>query len=460
MHFGSSSFYRRMLSIALPVMAQLFIQNLVSLIDNFMVAGLGDIKMSGVNVAGQINFIILVLVNGVLCAGGGIFMSQYKGAGDKGGMRQVFSYKLIATLVPAIAFTLFCATNPAPVLALMVRGNAAAQEIIVQAATYERVLAWTWIPFAVSVSISSSLRETGEVHVPLIISVTATLVNTIGNYILIYGHFGAPRLEVTGAAVATIIARTAEMIAFIVYVIVKKPDFVGTVRDIVSVQQKLAFTILAKSAMIAISEMSWVLSETVATALYNSRGGAEIVSGMAAGFTIANLFFVSLSGIYTATGVVMGMTLGAGKLDSVRAQKVWITNGACVFGIFVMLLGFASTLFIPLVFANLSSAARAISRGVVFTMAAYMPLWCLLNAQFSISRTGGDTAMGAIVDLTANLLIFVPGMFLLTYFTTLGPVAMYAIVKLSDLEKVAVASLWLRKEKWLHNLAAENAVSA
>ena len=77
-YFGTSSFYKRALSIALPVMAQLLIQNFVSLIDNFMVAGLGDIKMSGVNVSGQINFIFMILIN-TICMSGGFFMSQFYG---------------------------------------------------------------------------------------------------------------------------------------------------------------------------------------------------------------------------------------------------------------------------------------------------------------------------------------------------------------------------------------------
>lgn len=438
-------------------MAQLLIQNLVSLIDNFMVAGLGDIKMSGVNVAGQINFIFLVLINNVLCNGGGIFMSQYKGARDKNGMQQVFRYKLIVCLSAAVAFTAFCAINPAPVLGLMVRGNAAAAEIVAQAVAYERVIAWTWIPMVITTAITSSLRETGEVRVPLIISVIATLINTIGNYILIYGNFGAPRLEVTGAAISTIIARTVEVIIFIIYVNVKRPDFFTHIRDIFKVRLNLAGKILTKSAMIAVSEMTWVGSETVSTALYNSRGGAEIVSGMAAGFAIANLFFISFSGIFTATGVLMGTTLGAGRLDEAREQKSWIETGSVVFGVFFGLLGCTSVLLIPLVYANLSMAARAVSRGLVFTAAAYMPIWCLANAQFAISRTGGDTTMGVIVDLTANFLIYLPGMYLLTKFTTLGPVAMYAIVKISDVEKIIVASIWLKKGRWLKNLAKENA---
>jgi putative MATE family efflux protein len=459
MKFGSASFYKRALSIALPVMAQLLIQNLVSLIDNFMVSGLGDIKMSGVNVAGSVNFVFLVLIGNVLCNGAGIFMSQFKGAEDKNGMQQVFRYKLIVCLIAAVGYTALCAINPAPILRLMVHGNAQAAAIVEQAATYQKVIAWTWIPMVISFSISSSLRETGEVKVPLIISVVATLINTFGNYIFIYGNFGAPRLEVTGAAIATIIARVVEMITFIIYINFKKPSFYSRVKDIFKVKPSLTGTIIKKSVMIAVSEMTWVLSETVSTALYNSRGGAEIVSGMSAGFTIANLFFVSFSGIFTATGVIMGSTLGAGKLDEAREQKSWILNGTIVFGVFFGLLGCLSTLLIPIVFANLSDEARAVARGLVFTAAAYMPVWCYCNGQFAVSRTGGDTMMGVIVDLTANFLLFLPGMFIMTYFTDWNPIMMYAIVKLSDVEKIIVAAIWLKKERWLKNLAKENAVN-
>ena len=84
--FGPASFYKKALLIALPVMLQMLIQNMVSLIDNFMVSGLGDVKMSGVNISGQILFVFMVLLN-TICTAGGIFMSQYYGAGDKRGMR-------------------------------------------------------------------------------------------------------------------------------------------------------------------------------------------------------------------------------------------------------------------------------------------------------------------------------------------------------------------------------------
>ena len=56
--FGNGQFYKSALAIAVPIMLQQIIQSMVSLIDNFMVSGLGDVPMSGVNVAGQVLFVI------------------------------------------------------------------------------------------------------------------------------------------------------------------------------------------------------------------------------------------------------------------------------------------------------------------------------------------------------------------------------------------------------------------
>ena len=58
--FGSKKFYKEALLIAVPIMTQALIQSLVSLVDSFMVAGLGDVKMSGVNIAGQILYIFMI----------------------------------------------------------------------------------------------------------------------------------------------------------------------------------------------------------------------------------------------------------------------------------------------------------------------------------------------------------------------------------------------------------------
>ncbi len=454
-HFGTISFYKRALFIALPVMAQMLIQNLVSLIDNFMVSGLGDIKMSGVNITGQILFVFMVFMN-TICMSGGIFMTQFSGAKDKEGMKQSFCFKLLFGFFSVILFMIVCMCVPRVFLRLMVLGNSQADEIIDVAAEYMVLMGFIGVPMMVSNAISSSLREIGRVKVPLVISVIATCINTFFNWILIYGNLGAPRLEVRGAAFATIIARIVEMISFIAYVAVKKPPFAIKLRDMLHINFKLIKEIFKKGSMILTSEMLWVLSETITTALYNGRGGADVVSGMAAGFAIANLFFVAFGGITTSTSVIIGQTLGQGKLDEARRQKNWLLNASFIFGVFMGLFGLATMLLVPVVFGNLSESARGITNMMVLFMSVFMPVWVYVNAQFAVSRAGGDTAMGMWIDITTNLALVLPGMFIMTFCTNFGPVAMYVIIKFVDFIKVAIAHFWLKKEKWVRNLAEMN----
>ena len=449
-YLGPRDFYKRALGIAIPVMAQQFIQTLVSLIDNFMVAGLGDIKMSGVNVAGQIFFVFFVLST-TICSSGGIFMSQFKGAGDKEGMQQGFRFKLIVTGTVGILFALMCFAAPRKLFWLMVTKNIDADAILDQTQIYSRAAALSFVFAVFSQAIASSLREIEIVRPPLVISVSATLVNTFFNWVLIYGHLGFPRLEVAGAGYATVIARAVELIMFIAYALWKKPDFIFNPLKLFAIRFGLFGKMFVKSAVILYSEIFWAVSETISNALYNTRGGADVVSGMAAGFGIANLIFISMGGIMTSTGVIMGTELGAGKIEECRTYKNWILSGSTIFGALFTVLGVLATFLIPLVYGNLSDGARNYAFWLLITASLYLPLWGFLNAQYAISRAGGDTKMGAICDTAANIL-FLGGMLLLTFFTGLGPVTMYAIVKTSDVVKCVIAHFWLKKERWLVNL--------
>ena len=203
--------------------------------------------------------------------------------------------------------------------------------------------------------------------------------------------------------------------------------------------------------MILYSELFWALSETLSNALYNTRGGAEVVSGMASGFAIANLFFIAMGGIVTSVTVILGQELGAGNLEEAKSYKRWFLSGSVVFGTIFLLIGLLTTFLVPVVFSNLTIEAQKISKGLIIVAAIYMPLWAFLNAQYSISRTGGDTTMGVICDTVGNVL-FISGMVLLTFFTSFNPVIMYAIVKISDVPKSTIAHFWLKKERWLVNL--------
>ena len=454
--FGPLSFYREAIAIALPVMLQGLIMSMVSLIDNFMVAGLGDISMAAVNVVNQINFIYIIIVNTV-CQAGGIYIAQFRGANDSEGMKHAFRFKIIFSVVVAAVYFTLCWTIPHNMIAMMTMGNSAQDEIIQVGTSYFRLISWTLLPMAISFSVGTSFREIARPTVPLVISATATVINTAGNWILIYGNLGAPRLEVIGAAYATIIARGMEVLIFIIYCAKIKAPFFVSLTKLLDIHWKFFREILAKSGMIFASELSWVASETIMTAMYNRRGGAEIVAGMAAGWTIANIFFLLFGGIWTVSSILIGGSLGAGKLDEARRRAEWLKSGAISAGIAFAVPGAAfSALIIPLVFSNLSAAARSTSLGLVLVILCYLPLWCLLNLQFAVTRAGGDTAAGMYTDVSVNTLLFAPGAILLSLYTSIPPVPMFAFLKITDVIKLFIIRHFMRKERWVKNLASSS----
>lgn len=448
--FGSWSFYKEALAIGIPVMLQALIQSLVSLIDSFMVAGLGDVKMSGVNISGQICFIFMVMQN-MICASGGIFLTQYFGAKQREGMRQSVAFKVVASLSTCIFYFLATFVFTRPVLSLMVIGNSQAELILEEGQKYMYLMGFIGIQMMISSILSSSYREIGRVRVILVITLIAAGSNAFLNWVLIYGHLGMPRLEVEGAAYATIIAKTVEMLLLIGYTIKERPEFISF-----SVFKRIDWAlfgrILKKGSLLIISQMMWVLSESFTAAIYNGRGNAAVVSGMAASFSIANLFFISFDGITTATGVLIGKSLGRNELDDARKEKTWMLSAAIIFGCIMCLVGVVTVLLVPVVFGNLSIDAQNICRAMLLLMALFMPLWTFVNTQLAVCRAGGDTKVGFFVD-GGTTAVMIPMLLILAFFTNASPVMMYFAVKALDVGKIIVATHEMKKERWVVNLS-------
>ena len=451
-YFGPKAFYKEAIFIAIPVMLQQLVQSLVNLIDNFMVAGLGDIKMSGVSTAGTLIFMYQVLLN-TICVSGGIFLTQHFGAQNKKGMQQALCFKIILGLFGVALYLVMCLVVPREIIGMLLVGNSEKEAILVEGVKYMKLMSLVGIPMLASFVIASSLREIGKVTPPLVITIIATLTNTLFNYMFIYGNFGAPRLEVEGAAIATIIARCVEMILLFAYIKINKQPFDIKFDSMFYIEKEQFKEMLKKASMIIFSEMLWVISETVTTALYNGRGGADIVSGMASSFVIANLFFISFNGITTATAVIIGKTLGKGELEEARKQKNWLFMAGNIFGVIMLGIALLSIPLVPIVFGDLSLSAQNTCKGMVLVMALFMPLWVYQNTQFALSRAGGDAKMGFFVDGIFTIGLYFPLLFAIALLTNIGPVILYAVVKLVDFPKVWFANWWLKKEKWVKNLA-------
>ena len=195
-------------------------------------------------------------------------------------MRHALSFKAVLAAAAIVLYLLVCMVFPRQILSLMVVGNSQACHWTNLSEVHACFMGFNGIPMAISTICSSSLREIGRVRTPLFISVIATLVNTFFNWVLIYGNLGAPRLEVQGAVIATIIARLTEMTMFLIFIAVKRPAvFPLRRKSFVSADFPLFFfRMLKKGSMVLGSEMLWVISKRSRRAFTMAAGGADVVS--------------------------------------------------------------------------------------------------------------------------------------------------------------------------------------
>ena len=140
------------------------------------------------------------------------------------------------------------------------------------------------MPFALTQCYSSTLRETGRTKPPMMAGVIAVLVNLVGNYILIFGHFGAPKLGVVGAAIATVISRFVELGVLVVWTHVnrEKNPFAPLIYRGFHIPLSLALRIIQKGMPLMVNEAAWSLGIAVLNLQYSRRSldmvGASSIS--------------------------------------------------------------------------------------------------------------------------------------------------------------------------------------
>ena len=201
-------FFKRTVLIALPIMVQNLITNIVALVDNVMVGQVGTEQMSGVAIVNQLFFVFNLTLFGVL-SGAGIFGTQFFGKNDMEGVKSTFRYKTLASLaVVAIGILVFIFLGDGLITSYLYTAEEGIdlELTFAYAKEYMGIMLIGLIPFTIEQLYSSTLREGGITTPPMVAGIVAVLTNTLLNYLLIFGSFGFPKLGVAGAAIATVIS--------------------------------------------------------------------------------------------------------------------------------------------------------------------------------------------------------------------------------------------------------------
>ena len=373
---SNKHFYRRILAVALPMMIQNGITNFVQMLDNVMVGQVGTIPMSGVAIVNQLMFVFNLCVFGA-ASGAGIFTAQFKGREDHEGIRHTFRFKLIVgMLLSALGIGVFLSFGR-PLISLYLTGKGTAEEAALTMAyglRYLRVMLLGLVPFALSNAYSGTLREIGETKVPMVAGITAVFVNLIGNYILIFGHFGAPQLGVEGAAAATVISRYVELaiVALWTHTHSRRHPFIAGALGSLRIPGKLTKDIIRKGMPLLINEFLWSTGMAFLSQCYSTRG-LDVVAAFNIATTISQVTNVVFLSLGNAVGILMGQMLGAGAPEEqVRRDNrrmiglcVWVCFG--VGAIAVVLSGVFPRLY------NTTDSVRSIAAGLICLSAVMMP---------------------------------------------------------------------------------------
>lgn len=453
---GTKSFYKRVLSLMLPIMVQNGITNLVNMLDNVMVGQVGTVEMTGVAVANQLIFVFNLCVFGAV-SGAGIFGAQFFGSGDHRGLRDTFRFKLVfctGLTVCGVALLVLCGE---PLVQMYLRGDG---EVTDAAASLRYALDYLWIiligllPAALVQCYASTLRETGQTLVPMYAGLAAVLVNLGLNYVLIFGRFGAPVLGVQGAAIATVISRFVELAVVVLWThrhTEKNPFIVGALRSL-HVPGALIRQIVLKGLPLMLNETLWAFGIALANQRYSLRG-LDVVAANNISQTFFNVFSVAFMAVGAAIGIILGQMLGAGETDGARDAARKLIAFSVFTGAVIGAVYFICAQWIPDIY-NTTEEVRLLATRLMQITALLMPVDAFAHASYFTLRSGGKIWITILFDSCFVWAVTVTSSTLLTQYTALPILPLYAICQGLNIIKCVLGYIFVRQGSWAHKIVS------
>ena len=451
---GSRSFYRRAMTIVLPIMMQNVVTNFVSLLDNIMVGQTGTASMSGVSVVGQLFFIFYLIVFGTV-SGPGIFCAQFWGAGDAKSFKAAFRYKFITAMaVCLICMAVMGAFGRGLVGLYLTGAPEETTEVMGYALSYLKIMLWGMIPYTIALIYASTLREAGRATVPMAASWVAVGVNLVLNWVLIFGKLGAPALGVRGAAIATVISRFAEAGINVVWSHVHRKDvlFTGKMLEGFPMPGPLLKDLAARSTPLMINEALWCIATATLTQIYSTRG-IQVIAALNIAYVLFDVFTAIAFSVGTSIGILVGQELGAGETEkAVDTDRKLLALGVAISAAICVFMLMTSGLF-PRVY-NTTEDIKDLASALIRIMALVLPLDCFAHGCYFTMRSGGKTLVTFLFDSCFAWVVNVPIAFVLAHYTGLGILAVYALSVFTVIIKCILGGVLVHKRYWVNTLSA------
>lgn len=451
---GTKDFYKRIFALMIPIMIQNGITNFVNMLDNVMVGRVGTLQMTGVAVTNQLIFVFNLCIFGAI-SGAGIFGAQFFGKGDDEGVRYTFRFKVVfCSILCALGIVLFVFGGNG-LIGLYLKGEGSAEDIAASlkyAREYMLIMLIGLLPYTLAQCYSSTLRETDQSLLPMIAGVSAVAVNLALNYILIFGKFGAPKLGVNGAAIATVISRFAELAIVALWTGLRadKNRFIKGAFRSLYIPARLIKDISAKGFPLMLNETLWAAGMAALSQCYSVRG-ISVVAANNICQTFFNVFSVAFMSVGVAIGIILGQQLGAGETENAKDTCYKLIAFSLFISVLIAVVYVFVAEFIPLIY-NTDSTVRHLATRLMQISAIAMPLDAFANASYFTLRSGGKSAITFVFDSGFMWAISVPVAFVLSRFTAVSILPLFAIVQSLYIIKDIIGFYFVRKGIWIRNL--------
>jgi len=453
-YLGDKAFWRVASGLALPIALQNVLTSSFQLVDTMMVSNLGDLTLSATGMAGQWGWLATLLGFG-LASGMSIFVSQYWGVKDHKGIRRVLGMGLITSLLLSLVFMAVALLFPEQVLSLFNKDP----DVIAVGSRYLSIVCLSYPAVALSNVLSNVLRGTERVRLPLYVSIFTTIANVLVNYALIFGKFGMPRLGASGAAIATCVSSWLGPILIMLFSLKEKNLLIGPVRELLDFNFSHLRQFIQRAIPVMLNEGMWALGILVLNMIYSNQG-YEYYAGMTIFKTFADLTFAFYAGLGGACVVMVGKSVGRGKIercleDATRFNVLVPLAGVIIGGLTILVRH-------PLI--SLFASGDNLS-AVTLETALAVTVFCSIEVGFrnisyvqivGVFRSGGDALFGMLYDLGSIWLVSIPLALLAANVLHLPFLAIVMVAYLGEDIPKSLLCLWhFKTGRWLKPVTPE-----
>lgn len=447
------TYYKSLITLAIPVALQGLISFLVSFADNLMVNTLGDAAVSGVYMGSQLQTFLQMFTGGV---GGALLIiaAQYWGRQEPEPIRRLVAIGLRFSVLVGLIFTAAGLAFPVQIIRIFTRDAA----VIAEGATYLRWVCLSYTFFCITQALISTMRSVEVTRIGMTVSLFSLVSNICLNYVLIFGKLGLPAMGVKGAAIATVISRMVETAVVVWYVFVRDKRLGFRLQHLLLKDRLLAHDYLKYGLPIVAGDIVWSVNMMCNSAILGSYG-AEVITAASVANTLNTLAYITISGLASAMGIITGKTIGAGKVDLMKeyartTQILFLCVGFLTGG-FIHIIGAP---FIGL-YGGISAEAAAIALSFAHVLSVTSIGTCYqMPCLFGLVKSGGDISFVFKNDSIFVFCVVLPSAFLAA---RLGAPAWvtYACLKCDQILKCFVAVVKVNKYNWMKKLTRETAAA-